>query len=246
LYKISAVSYLNTKPFIYGINHSPVKEMCEVELDTPANCAQKLIDGKVDIGLIPVAVIPQLKESHIITNYCIGAKGAVSSVMLYSEVPLNEIENVLLDYQSRTSVALTRVLAKFFWKISPNWKPAKEGFENTIGDKTAGIVIGDRTFELKDKFAYSYDLAEEWTKFTGFPFVFACWVANKVPDKEFISALNNGLKIGVEKINEIASKLQGQYGKLDVKDYLTKKLSFDLDEDKKKALKLFLNYLKEI
>src|SRR4051812_36736309 len=119
--KISIVSYLNSKPFVYGIEHSDLLNEIDLQQDIPSVCAQKLIDGKVDIGLIPVAVLPLLKEKYIISDYCIGAVGKVASVMLYSDVPLDRISSVLLDYQSRTSVTLVKVLAKNFWKISPEW-----------------------------------------------------------------------------------------------------------------------------
>src|ERR1039458_6553628 len=101
--KISVVSYLNSKPFIYGLQHSTFLNEIDLQLDIPSVCAQKLIDGQVDIGLIPVAALPQLKDPYIITDYCIGAEGKVASVMLYSNVPLHEITAILLDYQSKTS-----------------------------------------------------------------------------------------------------------------------------------------------
>ena len=192
--KVSAVSYLNSKPFIYGLQHSEILNNIDLQLDIPSDCAQKLMDGKVDLGLIPVAVIPKLKEHYIITDYCIGAEGKVASVMLYSNVPLDEIKTVLLDYQSRTSVTLVKVLAKYFWNISPVWENSTVNFENTFAGNTAAVIIGDRTFGLENKYAYAYDLAEEWQKFTHLPFVFACWVANKKLPDDFISQFNNALQ----------------------------------------------------
>ena len=115
--KILAVSYLNAKPFIYGLEHSNLLTNYKLELDIPSVCADKLLNNKVDIGLVPVAIIPFFKDYTILTDYCIGAKGAVGSVMLYSDVPLNEIENIYLDYQSRTSVALVQIIAANYWKI---------------------------------------------------------------------------------------------------------------------------------
>ncbi|MBA3972463.1 MAG: menaquinone biosynthesis protein, partial [Bacteroidetes bacterium] len=173
--KISVVSYLNSKPFIYGLKHSSLMDQIDLELDIPAVCAQKLKERKVDIGLVPIAILPELTEKYIISDYCIGAVGKVASVMLYSDVPLEEIKFVLLDYQSRTSVALVKVLAKKFWKIKPEWINAGVDYENKISGSMAAVIIGDRTFGLNDKYRYAYDLAEEWQKFTGLPFVFACW-----------------------------------------------------------------------
>jgi chorismate dehydratase len=201
----------------------------------------------VDLGLIPVAVIPELKEHHIISDYCIGAEKKVESVMLYSEVPLEQIDNVLLDYQSRTSVALVQILAKNYWKIHPQWIPAKENFENEIGGKTAAVIIGDRTFGMKEKYRFSYDLAEEWQKFTGLPFVFACWVSNKVLPDDFVASFNQAIKKGLEDRPSLIKELKAEKRyDIDVNLYLNSSISYDLNTLKKQALQMFLNYLKEL
>ena len=151
---ISVVSYLNSKPFIYGLRSANFNVEVEIMEDTPTICAEKLLNGQADIGLIPVAVIPQLKEHFIISNYCIGADGNVNSVMLFSEVPLEKIKTILLDYQSRTSVLLTQLLAKKFWNINPKWQTTSTEYEKQIHGETAGIVIGDRALFLKNKLNY--------------------------------------------------------------------------------------------
>jgi chorismate dehydratase len=245
--KISIVSYLNSKPFIFGLHNSKLLDNIDLQLDIPSVCAQKLIDNKVDIGLIPVAVLPQLKTSHIISNYCIGAEGKVASVMLYSNVPLQEITSVLLDYQSRTSVTLVKVLAANFWKINPHWIPAMTDYENNVKGTTAAVIIGDRTFGLENKFAYSYDLAEEWQKFTKLPFVFACWVANKKLQDGFISEFDQALKYGIDNRPTLIAELvkSGSYS-TNVDNYLTQNIRYNYDDAKKQALNLFLNYLSKL
>jgi chorismate dehydratase len=245
--KISVVSYLNSKPFIYGLEHSALIDKIDLQLDIPSVCAQKLLDGQVDIGLIPVAVLPYLKERYIISDYCIGAVGKVASVMLYSDVPLNEIGSVLLDYQSRTSVTLVKVLAKNFWKIGPEWINAETDYENKISGTTAAVIIGDRTFGLNDKYRYVYDLAEEWQKFTGLPFVFACWTANKQLPAGFINEFNSALQKGLDSRPELIKEI-GKSNKyaVDIGVYLTQNIDYIYDTDKKKALELFLSYLTDL
>jgi chorismate dehydratase len=242
--RISAVSYLNSKPFIYGLENSSLISEIDLQLDIPSTCAQKLIDKKVDIGLIPVAVIPKLKEHYIISDYCIGAIGKVGSVMLYSRVPLKEIRKVLLDYQSRTSVTLVKVLAEHFWKINPEWIAAEKDFEDNIREDTAAVIIGDRTFGLEGKYDHSYDLAEEWQKFTGLPFVFACWVSNRQLPASFLNSFNAALKMGLDQKEIVIENLvsQGSYN-TDISLYLNKSISYELDNEKKKALELFLSYI---
>jgi len=245
--RISVVSYLNSKPFLFGIEQSNELKGIKISLDNPAACAKKLMEGIVDIGLVPVAVLPRLKNYEIISDYCIGSIGPVTSVMLYSDVPLSEISKIWMDYQSMSSVALTKILARKFWKINPAWLSAEDGFETKVKGSTAAVVIGDRTFELKNNYKYEYDLGEEWFKFSHLPFVFACWVAaKKLPDLfvlQFNHALNNGLGDLKSLSAEIA--LTGKY-KTNVYEYLSKHISYTLDTPKRRGLDLFLRLMEEL
>ena len=243
--KISAVSYLNSRPFIHGIEASEDLKNYHLQLDTPSVCAQRLINDEADVGLIPVASIPQLKYAEILTEYCIGADGPVDSVMLYSEAPLQKIKKIVLDYQSKTSVALVQLLSKKHWKINPQFVHAEKGYESNLNGTTAGIVIGDRTFDLKRRFKYKYDLAEEWKKFTGLPFVFACWVANKKLPDDFKENFNTAIRQGVENRRAVFAELQSEYPQVNIEEYLTTRISYNFDDKKKQALNLFLNYVKE-
>jgi chorismate dehydratase len=244
LIRVSVVSYLNSMPFIHGIRKSPVFEDIDLSLDNPSICAQKLLDNRADLGLSPVAILPLLKDYQIISDYCIGAVGAVTSVMLYSEVPLQNIKNIWLDYQSRTSVGLTKVLAKHYWKISPVWQAASAGYENLTEGTTAAVVIGDRTFELKGKYKYVYDLGEEWLHFSKLPFVFACWITGKNLPEVFLARFNSALEKGMSEIKEISKEIaaSGNYN-TDVYQYLNQSISYKLDEEKRKGLTLFLNLM---
>lgn len=242
--KISVVSYLNSKPFIYGLQHSDIINDINLQLDIPSVCAKKLIEGTVDIGLIPVAVLPELKEYYIISDYCIGAVGKVSSVMLYSQVPLKKIKKILLDYQSCTSVALVKVLAHNFWNINPIWVETSINYEDKINNETAAVIIGDRTFGLENKYAYTYDLAEEWQKHTKLPFVFACWVANRKISPVFLNKFNNALKKGLDNRPLLITELKQKANyAIDIATYLHKSISYSYNDEKQKALSLFLNYL---
>ncbi len=238
--RISAVSYLNTKPFLHGLEISPVKDI-SISLDIPSECARKLLENEVDLGLIPVAVIPRLKEAHILPGYCIGADGPVESVKLYSQVPLAEIKTIYLDYHSRTSVTLARVLANEYWKISPEWKKAEAGFESAVSGTTAAVIIGDRTFTLNGTFNYEFDLSEEWKKLTGLPFVFACWVSNKKLDESFIQTFSKALEAGLQDIGKVIEEESPKYLPFNVEKYLLQSLNLRLNEKGKTAITLFLD-----
>ena len=239
--KISAVSYLNTIPFIHGLKQSELIKTIDLQLDYPSICADKLINGTVDLALVPVAVIPKLKEAYIISDYCIGANGAVDTVCLYSDVPIEEIESIALDYQSRTSVALLKILLKEYWQLNPELKKANVGFEENIKGNHAALVIGDRAFALNTKHAYIYDLSVIWKEMTGLPFVFAAWVANKKLPQDFIISFNKALEKGLSNIDKALALEGDSYPNCEnPEDYLNNKISYNLDIEKQKGMELFL------
>ncbi|RAJ32921.1 menaquinone biosynthetic enzyme MqnA/MqnD family protein [Pedobacter cryoconitis] len=237
--RISAVAYTNTKPFIYGINHSDVLNQIDLSLDIPSDCAAKLIDGTVDVGLIPVAAIPQVPNANIISDYCIGSVGAVNSVFIFSNVPVNEIRTLRLDSHSRTSNNLAKVLLKFHFK-------QEVSYTTDVNAQTDAIVlIGDRTFGKKDDYAFAYDMGEEWMNFTGLPFVYAAWVANKAIPEDFINEFNTALKQGLAARKELLKTLP-ENPVFDLDDYLMNKLDFELTDKKREALSLFLSYIEQL
>jgi chorismate dehydratase len=239
--KVGIVNYLNTKPLIYGIQQADVAGRLLLIEDYPANVARMLMEGRIDVGLVPVAVIPQLKESHIITDYCIGCTGPVASVAIFSEVPVEKIEKVLLDYQSRTSVALAKVLLRKYWKIEPELIDTKSDYRASIKGTTAGVVIGDRALEQRKVSPYIYDLGEAWIDFTGLPFVFAAWVSNTPLPEDFITAFNAANKLGLENIDKAVA--DNPYPVFDLHAYYTKHISYELTPEKRKGLEKFLSFV---
>ena len=240
--KAGAVSYLNTRPLIYGFEQGQLKERLEIVQDYPASIAGMLLNDEIDLGLVPVAIIPRLQEHHIIGDYCIGANGAVASVCLFSDVPIQQATEVLLDYQSRTSVHLARILLKEYWKVDPVLTDAKADFREHITGTTAGLVIGDRAFEQRKVSPYVYDLGAAWKELTGLPFVFAAWVSNKKLPADFVTAFNTATGAGLKAIDEIVAG--NPYPLFDLKKYFTQHISYILDDKKKQGLQLFLEKLK--
>tara|TARA_B100001142_G_C14348103_1_gene660869 strand:- start:1437 stop:2186 length:750 start_codon:yes stop_codon:yes gene_type:complete len=241
-YKISVISYLNSFPFIYGLRKNNLDKKCEISLNIPSVCADKLILGDADIALAPVVLMNQLNNVKIVSDYCIGANGHVDTVCLFSDVPFYEIENIFIDYQSRTSVELLKIILKDFWKISPPFIDTSNNYEARIKGKSAGLIIGDRAFHYKNKFNYIYDLSGIWKEMCGLPFVFACWITNKKIDEDFKKEFNSALGYGVDNIQEaiklapsMLSDCQNPY------DYLNNKISYQLDDEKLEGMRLFLN-----
>ena len=240
------MNYLNTKPLIYGFGHGEMNDELDLVVEYPSKIAQLLISNEIDIGLVPVSIIPELKEYHIISDYCIGCDGEVGSVCLFSEVPLEKIETILLDYQSRTSVDLLKVLVKQYWKITPvfiatgnNVPSAHYDFRKDIKGTTAGLVIGDRALEQRNISTYQYDLGLEWKKYTGLPFVFAAWISNKKLDESLINNFNKANTTGFRHIDKVIA--ENPYQSFDLLKYYTSYIDYRFDERKRTALDLFLN-----
>jgi chorismate dehydratase len=243
---LSIVSYLNTAPFLYGLNHSRKINTNEfnISLDIPSVCAQKLINGEADIGLIPVAVLPLLPAFQIIGKTCIGAIGKVDSVMLFSNVSVEKIDKIILDYQSRTSVKLCQILAANYWKINPAYENAAPNYISNIKGNTAAVVIGDRVFDVFNQFEYAYDLSEAWYSYQQLPFVFACWTSIYPQKNEVIVQLEEALQFGINHLQETISETVPKYpAHYPVENYLTQRISYNLDEAKSKGLETFLSLL---
>ncbi len=246
--RVSAISYLNTAPFVYGLQHSDILQNIDIAFDYPSECARKLQQNESDIGIIPVAALLSLPKYEIISNYCIGAVGAVRTVALFSNSPLEKIERIYLDYQSRTSVNLAKILSKNYWKITPEWMPFTPSQDaNGLEPHEGLVIIGDRVFNSEKHYKYCYDLAEEWFKFTGLPFVFAVWASVKTLDNDFIDSFNSALSLGLQNIPLSVDNFNLKYiGKSEAIDYLNKNISYNLDDRKKKAIEMFLNQVKEV
>ena len=244
-YKISVISYLNSIPFVYGLNSSTIFKSLNLQLDYPSVCADKLINNVVDIGLVPVVILKDHPPFKIISEYCIGANGDVDTVCLFSNVPIQDVQEIYLDYQSRTSVELLKILCREYWKINPLFKQSKVGFENNINKNTAALIIGDRAFHANHKYEFVYDLSKYWTKMTGLPFVFACWISNKEISKDFLLEFNNSLKRGISNIQQ-SIKEENEHIKLlnNADDYLNNKISYILDDKKRKGMNLFVSKIK--
>jgi chorismate dehydratase len=162
---------------------------------------------------------------------------------LFSEVPVNEIERVYLDYQSRSSVALLKWLMKEYWNIHPEMLQATDdNYRKKIQGTTAGLVIGDRAFEQRKTSTFIYDLASEWRSITGLPFVFAAWISKRPLQESFIEKFNEANAIGLDHIDEIVANLQ--FGLYDLKKYYALHLSYKFDDRKRKGMELFLQYIK--
>jgi chorismate dehydratase len=173
--RLGAVSYLNTKPLVYGLAAYP--DQFDVRFDVPAKCAELLHADKVDLGLIPA--IEYLRGDYaIVPDIAIASDGDVATVAIFTRTPIERVETLALDLSSRTSVALTRVLCAKHWGIAPKFTPAEPDLDAMLAKADAALVIGDPAFDIDParRGVTKIDLGAEWKAFTGLPFVYAMWV----------------------------------------------------------------------
>lgn len=235
-YRIALVEYLNTLPFYEGMRLTGLDQEMEVHRVVPAECARLFKQNEVDISLCPIGALDEIGEYKIIGDYCIGADGPVNTVMLMSNIPLEEIRTVKLDSHSRTSNLLVQILARHYWKKEWSYYDKENG---VIPD--ASVMIGDKVFKQKENFKYQYDLALAWKELTGLPMVFAVWIAKPGMADEPAQRINESFKAGMTYVKDPDSTLPSWQV-----NYLTQFISYPLDDHKKKALILFNTWKKEL
>ena len=236
------MSYLNTRPLLYGIENSDFIHDIDLALNYPSRLAQSLSNGSIDLALLPVAAIPSVEGARIVSDYGIASDGNVVSVALFSQVPIEEIKSVYLDYQSRTSVRLAQLLLANYWKQDVEYRQANEHYIDYINGANAGVIIGDRALQQLHNFEYVYDLSAAWKAYTGLDFVFAAWVANKDLPASFLHRFNAANATGLQHLEEIASQVSFPW--YDLHTYYTENIKYHLDEDKKKGLARFLELIR--
>lgn len=239
--RVGAVNYLNTKPLVYRLDR--LAPQAELIFDLPSRLADGLAAGRFDVALIPSIEFFQRPDYQIVSDACIGCRGPVLSVKLFSRVPSNRIRTLALDEGSRTSVALSRILLKERFGIEPALEPLPIGA--TLDDATADAVllIGDRAIHSPvGRFAEVWDLGDEWCRWAELPFVFAMWTARSGVDLDGLEvALGEARDLGVAHLPEIATAEAAALG-LTVPQctaYLRDHLHFYLGPRERRGLELF-------
>ncbi len=254
--RVEAVSFLNTKPLIYPLLNGEIRADIELSVNVPSRAAMRLSAGEIDVGLI--SSIEYFRSDPLRGAYCIlpgisiASHGCILSIQLFSRVPIREIRRVALDTNSRTSVALLKILLAEMYQISPCFTacaPTVDPQRVLCAGVDAGVdailLIGDSALRHLGSTAYSLDLGEAWYRFAGLPFVYACWVARREVDLGDLPELLLASKArGISDIPEIArveSKKLGLPEALCVA-YLQRHIKFDLGESEIAGLELFYKY----
>ena len=243
--RIAASSYLNTAPLIWSFTHGSQRDAVQLFTDkAPARCAEMLGNREVDAALVPVIEYQRIPDIVIVPDVCVGSRSAVRSVVIASKQNnLKKVKRVSLDDSSRTSVALVKIIFREFLGFEPEWQTSPPDLRSMLEHNDAALIIGDPAMKIpREKFRV-FDLATLWHDYTGFGFVFAMWMAGKnsaeqVRAIDFRAARDEGLA----NLDKIATQHGDQtLTAEEIKDYLTRNIAFQLDEDMMKGLQLFFD-----
>jgi chorismate dehydratase len=246
--RLGAVSYLNTKPLVYGLEAHP--DRFDVRFDVPSKCAALLHAGQVDLGLIP-AIEYLHADYRIVPDISIASDGEVRTVAVFTRKPIAQVKTIALDLSSKTSVALTRLLCAMHWRIEPTFIPAEPDLDAMLHRADAALVIGDPAFEIdpESRDVAKIDLGAEWKAMTGLPFVYAMWVGRPgAATAADCRALQQARDHGLAHLPEIAHDVSGGDPDLERRslEYLRDNLRYNLGDGEAAGLRRFHELAAEI
>jgi chorismate dehydratase len=253
--RISAISYLNTAPLMWDFENADAGSAFDISYTVPSQCAAELAAGTADIGIIPAAAYASIPGLSILPGVAIASRRQVRSILLVSNVPLDRIRSVALDTSSLTSVALTKVLFSKWWGQGRSFTPMPPDIEKMMAEHDAGLVIGDPALRVDRSRYLTYDLAEEWIRLTGKPFVFAVWAVrqaalkNAPPALDLAAIFQDSRDHGLlpASLDQIAREWAPRLGlsETEIRTYLTDNIYYDLDTGCLDGLQLFYRYANE-
>lgn len=240
--KIAASTYLNSAPLIYSFLQGSLKDSCYFLGNTaPARCADLLKENLVDVALIPVIEYQRINNICLIPDVSVSAKQAVRSVILVSKYPINKISTVALDISSRTSATLVKIILEKFYSIKPHYITSAPNLADMLKTSDSALLIGDPAITVKLNNYHVYDLAQEWRKFTGLPFVFALWAVNNhwsdnEIDKDYLDVAKLFIEAKKEGLNNLENIAKEYSHNLNISSesllgYLTSNVNYDLDKE---------------
>lgn len=240
--RIGAVSYLNTRPLIYGLRDR-LGSQGQLTLNLPSRLADDLAAGRLDVALIPSIEYLRGVGDRIVSDAVIACRGPVWSVRLLSRVPLAEIKTLALDEGSRTSAALVRILLAESFGIRPATMRLPIDATPEASDADAILLIGDRAMHPPTGVYHEiWDLGDRWCRQTELPFVFAMWVARSGVDPQAISTILHASRDdGLQHLDEISQREAGPHGLTTtaLQAYFAENLHFHLGQRELAGLKLY-------
>lgn len=241
--RLGAVSYLNSKPLVYGL--AEALPAARVRFDLPSRLADDLAAGHLDVALVPIVELLRNPQLRLLSDACVACRGPVLSVKVYFRKPPAEITTLALDEGSRTSAALAQVLLAEQHTVQPKLQSLAIGQQIADSSADAVLLIGDRAIGCPaEQFYETWDLGKRWREWTGLPFVFAAWVARSalpVDAKSLADSLGRVRDAGVANVQSIVDAEAAKLGlnRQVALDYLTQNLHFTLGKSEQLGVERF-------
>ncbi len=247
--RICAVSFLNTVPLVWGFLHGRQQGLFDLSFCVPSECADRLETGTADVGVVPAIEAARLGLTRL-PGCGIACRGEVRSILLISKVPFDRIRSVATDSNSRTSVALTRVVLARRYGVMPTLVSHPPVLDRMLATADAALLIGDSALRV-DPAVLPYrtlDLGVGWLELTGLPMVFAVWGARPAcVSPGLAEEFADSLRFGREHMDDIVAQEAAARGFAPafVRDYLARNVVFDLGESELRGLDRFLAWARE-
>jgi chorismate dehydratase len=268
--RMAAIHFLNPAPLMWDFEHEPVRsrlrERYQIGYTTPAGCAAELAAGEADIGLVPIAAYATTPSLVIVPGCTIASRDRVRSILLVvrPREGVTAVRTVAADTSSLTSNAYTRILFALFWKVPAVFVPQPPHLESMLAVADAALLIGDpallaledmqaRELRTGERLLY-LDLAHEWHKFTGLPWISAVWAARSGALKEtgacakqLVDDLQASRDHGLEHVEQLVEEWSGRIAipRETIRFYLTHNIHYILDEACLRGMDTFYRYAAE-
>jgi chorismate dehydratase len=241
---------------MWDFEHGEGGNSFDISYTLPSACARSLADGTADIGIIPAAAYAEISGLQILPEVAIASRRAVRSILLVSKMPIEQVRTVALDTSSMTSVALMKILFEKWLGGGRTYSSMGPDIDHMLAEHDAGLLIGDPALMVDRARYHTLDLAEEWIRHTGKPFVFAFWAVRKdalreaAPSLDLPSVFQNSRDHGLEpsSLNQIAGEWAPRLklNEAEVRTYLTQNIHYQLDAGCLEGLQLFYRYAAEV
>ncbi len=240
------MSYLNTVPLVWGLEHTALGERVALEYELPSVCADRVREGSADLGILPVIEVER-QGLDWLRSTGIACEGPVRSILLVSKVPLQRIRTLAADSGSRTSVMLTRVILAERYGAEPATAAMPASLDSMLGVADAALVIGDPALRLNPEALRAryevLDLGEQWTAMSGLPMVFAVWAGRRERmTPELDGLFLESCRYGMAHLEDILEQecLKRDIPKTLGREYLTRHIAFELGERHYEGMRQYL------
>lgn len=266
--RISIVQYLNTAPLVWGFTNGPLAGKYDLSFTVPSQCAEALRSGAADIAIIPAIEYQRIPGLAVLPDLAIASRNQVRSLLIVAKKPIEQVRSIALDRSSRSTQAMTRILAAQHWKIDPEFFEEEPDLRAMLEKTDAALLIGDPALRISiaiekksviapdgraicqaaslgiigPEIFHVYDVVGEWRKLTGLPAVMAFWAARpEIVTPDVLADFQASRKFGISQIAAIAPDAAHELELPEpaLETYLRQNIDFSLGEENRRGLEKY-------